>query len=37
MSATKNYGFYLEGDDTAKFKEWREKLNGPGQFQYGDD
>ena len=28
MSAKKNYGFYLEGDDTAKFKEWREKLNG---------
>lgn len=28
MGQTKNYGYYLEGDDTAKFKEWREKLNG---------
>ncbi len=28
MSETKNYGLYLEGDSTAKFKEWREKLNG---------
>lgn len=28
MSATKNYGFYLEGDSAAKFKEWRENING---------
>lgn len=28
MSQTENYGFYLEGDDTTKFKEWREKMNG---------
>ncbi len=28
MSQTKNYGLYLEGDNTTKFKEWREKLNG---------
>lgn len=28
MSETKNYGLYLEGDATAKFKEWREKMNG---------
>ncbi len=28
MSQTKNYGFHLEGDNTTKFKEWREKLNG---------
>lgn len=28
MSETKNYGLYLEGDPTTKFKEWREKLNG---------
>lgn len=28
MSETINYGFYLEGDSTAKFKAWREGLNG---------
>lgn len=25
---TKNYGFTLEDDDTTKFKEWREAING---------
>jgi len=28
MAETTNYGLYLEDDSTAKFKDWREKMNG---------
>lgn len=28
MNKTKNCELYLEGDSTAKFKEWRENMNG---------
>ena len=28
MSETANYGLYLEGGDTAKFADWRDKMNG---------
>lgn len=27
MAETTNYGLYLEDDSSAKFKEWREKIN----------
>lgn len=28
MSETTNYGLYIESGDTAKFADWREKMNG---------
>lgn len=28
MAETPNYGLYLEDDDSTKFKDWREKMNG---------
>lgn len=28
MSETANYGLYLEGGDTARFADWRKKMNG---------
>lgn len=28
MKSTPTYGLYLEDDDTTKFKDWREKMNG---------
>lgn len=28
MSETVNYGLYIENDDSARFKQWREKMNG---------
>ncbi len=29
MKITPIYGLYLEDDDTTKFKDWRDKMNGP--------
>ena len=28
MSETPNYGLYLEDDASARFQDWREKING---------
>lgn len=28
MSTTANYGLYIEDDNTVKFQDWREKMNG---------
>ena len=30
MSETTNYGLYIESGNTAKFADWREKMNGEG-------
>lgn len=32
MQSTPNCNLYLEDDDTVKFKEWREKMNGVGDY-----